>query len=263
MKLPGPLAPSGSIAPQLVRACQGLYDVCSAYGVPLISGKDSMKNESMMGGVKICVPPTLLLSAIGQIDDVRNAVTLDFKEAGDVIFILGITGAHTGGSEYLRYLGDRAGLEAEIGQPSPYVGSNPPTLDPASTLPLYRVLSRAIADGLVRSAATPSKGGLGVTLAKCAMGGDLGATLDLSGCAGATELEDDVLLFSESNSRFVTAVADADAEEFSKRFADLACRQVGVVTGGDRLTIRRGDDTLVDTSIDEMRRRFKEGLADA
>ncbi len=65
---------------QLVRACRGLHEVCLAYGVPLISGKDSMKNESTMGGVKISVPPTLLLSAIGQIDDVREALTLDLKQ---------------------------------------------------------------------------------------------------------------------------------------------------------------------------------------
>ncbi len=51
---------------QLVRACRGLYEVCRAYGVPLISGKDSMKNESRMGGAKIGVPPTLLLSALGR-----------------------------------------------------------------------------------------------------------------------------------------------------------------------------------------------------
>ncbi|MGB5549004.1 MAG: AIR synthase-related protein, partial [Thermoanaerobaculia bacterium] len=71
---------------QLVRACRGLHEVCLAYGVPLISGKDSMKNESTMGGVKISVPPTLLLSAIGQIDDVREALTLDFKQPGDLVY---------------------------------------------------------------------------------------------------------------------------------------------------------------------------------
>ena len=248
---------------QLVRACKGLYDICSAYGVPLISGKDSMKNESTMGGVKICVPPTLLLSAIGQIDDVRDATTLDFKQVGDLIFVLGKTGDHTGGSEYLRHLGDVHNLAREIGQPAPFVGSNPPTVDPADTLPLYRQLHQAIADGLVRSAATPTKGGLAVALAKCVMGGGTGCSVDLSKCPVVDPIEDDTLLFSESNGRFIVTVAAADAESFEARFADLDCQRIGEVSDGDRLTIQRSDSTLIDLPIEQLRQRFKEGLANA
>ena len=70
-----------------------------------------MKNESTMGGVKIGVPPTLLLSAIGQIDDVYEALTLDFKQAGDAVFVLGDSGDEAGGSEYFRYLGDKMGAK--------------------------------------------------------------------------------------------------------------------------------------------------------
>ena len=180
-----------------------------------------------------------------------------------MIFILGRTGSHTGASEYLRYLGDRAGLQSEIGQPAPFVGSNPPTVDPAETLPLYRELRGAIADGLVRSAATPTKGGVAVSLAKCAMGGRLGAIVDLGDCPGVAELDDDVALFSESNGRFVITVAAHDADTFSDRFSELACQRVGVVADQDRLTIRRGESTLIDLPIEELRQRFKEGLADA
>ncbi|NIM62871.1 MAG: phosphoribosylformylglycinamidine synthase, partial [Acidobacteria bacterium] len=74
---------------QLVRACRGLYDAVVAYGTPLISGKDSMKNDSTLGGVKISVPPTLLVSAIGQIDDVRNSRTLELKSEGDLVYLIG------------------------------------------------------------------------------------------------------------------------------------------------------------------------------
>ena len=97
---------------QLVRACRGLYEACRAYGTPLISGKDSMKNESTKGGVKIAVPPTLLVSALGRIDDVRDAITLEPKAAGDVVYVLGTTRDETGGSEYFRYLGARDGVAA-------------------------------------------------------------------------------------------------------------------------------------------------------
>ena len=248
---------------QLVRACQGLHDICSAYGVPLISGKDSMKNESTMGGVKICVPPTLLLSAIGQIDDVREAVTLDFKQAGDVIFVLGTTGDHTGGSEYFRYLGEHDGVTPELGQPAPYVGSRVPTVDPAATMALYRALSAAMADGLVRSAATPTKGGLAISLAKCAMAGGLGATVDIAACPGSANLDSDTALFAESNGRFVVTVPQTEAGTFAERFSDLECQTVGVVTNQGRLLIRRADEDLIDETVESLRLRFKEGLADA
>jgi hypothetical protein len=74
---------------QLVRCCEGLRAACEAFGVPLISGKDSMKNDAHLGGVKISIPPTLLVSAIGQIDDVRRAIDLVPVAAGDRVFLLG------------------------------------------------------------------------------------------------------------------------------------------------------------------------------
>jgi len=64
---------------QLVRANQALYDYCKAFGLPLISGKDGMKNDYLIGGLKISIPPTVLISALGKIDDVRKAITMDVK----------------------------------------------------------------------------------------------------------------------------------------------------------------------------------------
>ena len=248
---------------QLVRACRGLYRTCRAYGVPLISGKDSMKNESTMGGVKICVPPTLLVSAIGQIDDARRAVTLDFKQAGDLLFVLGETGEHGGGSEYYRYLGDRDGLAAEPGRPAGYVGHRPPTLDPGRTLPVYRALEAATRAGLVRSASTPARGGLAVCLARAALAGGLGASLDLDACPGAAGLSPDLALFGESNGRFLVTVAASDEAAFGELFAGLPCAAVGTVTAAPRLLVHDGGEALIDADLDSLRRRFKEGLARA
>ncbi|MCK7503439.1 MAG: AIR synthase related protein [Desulfobacterales bacterium] len=64
---------------QLVRSNMAIYDYTTAYGVPCISGKDSMKNDYSIGKTKISVPPTLLYSVIGKIKDVRKAVTMDAK----------------------------------------------------------------------------------------------------------------------------------------------------------------------------------------
>ena len=207
---------------QLVRACKALFDVCRVYKVPLISGKDSMKNESTMGGTKICVPPTLLVSAIGQIDDVRNSLTLDFKQPGDVIFLIGETGEHTGGSEYFRYLGELQASQPELGAPAPYVGTKPPVLDPNVSLPLYQRLQEAMATELIRSAATPTKGGLAISLAKCAMGGGLGAEIELGSVAETSDLDPDIVLFAESNGRFVVTVAAEDVARFRSQFAGKA-----------------------------------------
>jgi len=248
---------------QLVRACRGLHDLCLAYGTPLISGKDSMKNDSTMGGVKISVPPTLLVSAIGQIDDVRDAVTLDFKAAGDVVFVLGPTADACGGSEWYRRLGERDGLRPEPGAPAPYVGATPPDVDAETTAPLYRALDGALRDGLVRSAATPGRGGLAVALARSAMAGALGATVDLDACDGVAALADDVALFSESAGRFVITVAPADADAFERRFAGLSCRRAGTVASGERLRLVRAGRTVADVGVEELRIAFRETLEHA
>ena len=165
-------APDGAYKlAQLVRACRGLHQATRAYGAPLISGKDSMKNDSTMGGIKISVPPTLLVSALGQIDDVRDAMTLELQAPDDRVYLLGTTADETGGSEFFRYLGERDGVPWSPGRPRPYVGSRVPRLNPAATLPLYRALVAAMRDRLVRSAATPARGGWALTFARSAMAG--------------------------------------------------------------------------------------------
>jgi phosphoribosylformylglycinamidine synthase II len=242
---------------QLVRACRGLYEVTKIYGTPLVSGKDSMKNESMLGGVKIAVPPTLLVSAIGQIDDVQDAITLELKLAGDVVFLVGETADETGGSEYFRYLGEAAGKLSEPGEPGPYVGNKVPQLDPERSLTLYRALEGATRAGLVRSAATPSIGGWGHTFARCAMAGGLGMALDLSGHG---ELAPDIFLFSESNSRFLITTSAENAGPFAERLAGLPCRRVGTVTDAPRLRVRSGEQSWIDLDLSALEQAFKETL---
>jgi phosphoribosylformylglycinamidine synthase len=246
---------------QLVRACRGLYDLARAYRTPLVSGKDSMKNDSTMGGVKISVPPTLLVSTIGQIDDVADALTLDAKLEGDVVYLLGATRDETGGSEYFRLRGERDGATRDPGGPAPYVGNRVPTVDAAETLPLYRALEAASRRRLVRSVATPAKGGLALALARCAMAGELGMDLDLDQAPDLDGLPPDVALFSESNGRFVVMVAAKDAAAFSEHFAGLACRRIGVVTSAAFLRVKIGGKARVELSIAAMKAAYKETLA--
>ncbi len=137
---------------QLVRANKALHDYTVLFGTPCISGKDSMKNDYVNGDVRISIPPTLLISAISRIKDVRKAVTIDFKQGGDLIILLGKTYAELAGSEYF----------AELG----LMGNICPRVDGARALKTYRALEKAIGRGLVRSAHDVSDGGIGVRLPK-------------------------------------------------------------------------------------------------
>lgn len=248
---------------QLVRACQGLYAAAVAYGTPLVSGKDSMKNDSTMGGVRISVPPTLLVSAIGRIDDVLDAVTLDFTSPGDVVYLLGDTADETGGSEYLRWRGERAGRVAKLGQPAPFVGTRVPGLDLGRALMLYRAFEQALRAGLVRSAAAPGKGGLGLALARSALAGDLGCEVDLDGCPDLAALPADVALFSESNGRLLVSVAPADSEHFERALAGSAWSRVGIVSKGHDLAVRHGGREVARVSLSVLRTAFQSTLGGA
>jgi phosphoribosylformylglycinamidine synthase len=261
---PDPVAapdnPDGALKmAHLVRACRGLYEACVAYRAPLISGKDSMKNDSRMGGVKISVPPTLLVSALGIIDDVTQAITLDPKAAGEVVFLLGTTRDETGGSEYLRFRGERAGLGAALGDPVPFVGNRAPELDVEDTLPVYRAFEAAVRAGLVRSAAVPARGGLFVAFARMAMAAELGLELDLGACADLGALPADVAAFSESLGRLVVTVAPADADRFQASFTGRSCKRIGVVTSEPRLSIALGGGR-VEVAIATLKHAYKTTL---
>ncbi len=237
-------------------------DLCVAYGAPLISGKDSMKNDSTMGGVRISIPPTLLVSAIGRIDDVRCAVTLDLKAPGHAVFLVGTTRDETGASEYFRYRGEIDGLAQPVGGPCPYVGNKAPRVDPEETLPLYRAFDSAVRERLVRSACAPARGGLAAALARAAMAGELGMDLDLDRCPDLAALPPDVALFSESGGRLVVTTSEDDAADFARRFTGLACRRIGTVTRAPRLVARLGGRTILDAGVQELKTAFKSTLSE-
>jgi len=216
----------------------------------------------VMQGVKISVPPTLLVSAMGQIEDVRRAVTLETLAPGDVAFLLGTTRDETGASEYFRYLGERDGLQAPLGVPAPYVGNKVPRLNVEQTLPLYRSLERVMRAGLVRSAATPARGGWALAFARTVMAGELGLELDLSGCADLAALPADVALFSESPGRFLNTTAEQDAERFEQQCEGPACRRVGRVTADGRLRVQIDGEARLDLELDQLKLAFKQTVVD-
>jgi phosphoribosylformylglycinamidine synthase II len=239
---------------QLVRANKALYDMTIAYGVPAISGKDSMKNDSVRGGRKISIPPTVLFSTIAKMDDVRKAVTMNFKKPGDLIYVIGQTHDELGASEYYRLLAEGQGNALNYGGAVPKV-------DVEKAKALYEAMARATQAGLLRSSHTPTLGGLAAAFALAAMGGNLGAEIALAQVPADSNLSDDVLLFSESNSRFVVTCAPEKAGELEALFQGLPCARVGSVVQEPRLKVQglQGASVL-DGEITLLRKAFKKTL---
>ena len=246
--LPAPNNPdAGHKLAQLVRAARALHDVAVAYGVPLISGKDSMKNDYVSGTQRISIPPTLLFSAAGIVEDVRRAMTMDVKAAGDRVYLLGATREELGSSELL----------AELGLD----GGHVPTVDVATAKATYAALHGAIQAGLVRSAHDCSDGGLAVALAESAFAGGLGLDLDMSALAQAEGLAPAALLFSESPSRLVVSVAPQNRTAFERALAGVPCHALGTVSGGARLTARGpGGAVWLDAPLAELKEAWQRTL---
>jgi phosphoribosylformylglycinamidine synthase subunit PurSL len=224
---------------QLVRACMGLRDACLAYGIPLISGKDSMKNDAGFEGKKVSVRPTLLISLLGVIDDIRKAVSTDFKRPGDAVFLIGAAGAEMGGSMAERITGTCSGKA--------------PSLDLNGAVREYRLLGKAIEDDLVESCHDISDGGLAVAAAESCIGGDLGARITIGPHSGA---ENAVLLFNESPARFLVSVKPENRARFETLFGQTAT-MIGEVTSAERLTFFRGEHRLFAAGLEELRETWK------
>ena len=172
----GPDNPDGEfLLAQLVRAARGLQEACLAYRLPLISGKDSMKNNAVVDGRRIAVLPTLLVSVLGIMADLRRSPSTDFKRPGDLICLVGDDRGELGATAYARLLA--AGGAA---LPITEARRHCPTVDAPAAMRRYRLLHQAIAAGWVSSAHDLADGGLAVALAECAIGGRLGARIDLA-----------------------------------------------------------------------------------
>jgi phosphoribosylformylglycinamidine synthase len=206
----------------LVCAALACRDVALAYGMPFISGKDSLNNEYHSGGQNIVIPPTLLISALGRVPDVRRCVTMDLKEPGNLLFLIGATRDEMGGSHYHLVRGLDGGTVPR------------PDLERAPLL--FRQLHAAIQAGLVRSCHDLSEGGLAVAAAEMAFAGGIGA--DVTRLGNDPALSDEVLLFSESTTRFIVEVHSDKAAAFQTCLgSDIPLTQIGQTCKEPRLRI--------------------------
>jgi phosphoribosylformylglycinamidine synthase len=230
-------------AAQLVRASRGLSEICRAYGTPLISGKDSMKNDAVVGGRRISIPPTMLVSAIAIVPDVRKALTLEATGAGEILFLVGETGDELGCSEYAAHRGVAAGQV--------------PRCRPVPFLDRYRRVAGAIAAGLVTAAHAPGRGGLLPSLFYLARASGLGLDVDLSRAPASGSPGWEALLLGESAGRLLLAVKPEHADELARRLAGAPFGRLGTFDGGGRLRISVGGRSVVDEAVADLARAWK------
>ncbi|MEA3514294.1 MAG: AIR synthase-related protein, partial [Nanoarchaeota archaeon] len=243
---------------QLVRANQGLYTFCREYGIPLISGKDSMSNDCTKVDPPISVPPTLLFSIVAKMPDISKAVTMDIKEPGDLVYVIGQTKNELGASEFYRHHG-------EMTRGRPYVGNIVPKVNADQAKKYYNALSMAIDDGIVKSCHTPTKGGLGAALAKTSFAGNLGMDIYLKYVPGSVRT-DYGTLYSESNSRFIVTISPEQQDYFEevmeigiKSGIDFA--EVGFVRDDKQFNIYcRDNNLIISDDINEMKKEWKSTL---
>lgn len=208
----------------LVRAARGCYDTALYYGTPFISGKDSLNNEFKDGHTTISIPPTLLISAICVMKDVTKAISMDVKSPGNLIYILGMTKNELGGSHYFDILG--------------FTGNTVPEVDTKIGKKTMDLLANAIERGLVRSCHDCSEGGLAVATAEMSFAGGYGMKLDLSLVPVEKGIErDDIILFAESNSRFIVEVQQARKKEFEEIIDGISYGCIGKVLNNDDFVV--------------------------
>ena len=232
---------------QLVRANQALAHFCLAYGVPCVSGKDSMKNDYSVGGVKISIPPTVLFTVLGVIRDASKTATSDFKSPGDQVYLLGLTRRELGGSE----------LAGELGFSSGAV----PQVEAVPARKRYQALHQAIVSGLVTACHDLSDGGLGCALAEMAIGGRLGARVELDRVPRTGQLTATEILYSETPSRLLVTVRSGDVAAFEALFQGQSMARIGEVTAKAEMTVFQDKKAILKIPVEELVRAWKATLA--
>jgi phosphoribosylformylglycinamidine synthase len=199
----------------LVEAARGCHDGALLFGAPFISGKDSLNNEyTGTDGQRHAIPPTLLISALGMMDDVNKAITMDLKEAGNEIYVVGKFEPVFGGSHFGLVMGEVVEAIPDVHEITPKV---------------YKALHKAISEGLIRSAHDISEGGLAVAAAEMCIGGRLG--IDVTDELSARDL------FGETTGCLLIEVRTENVSQFEEAFKELPFRKLGKVTSAQVLKL--------------------------
>jgi len=233
----------------LVRAAEGCYKASKAFSTPFISGKDSLNNEFVTeSGERISIPPTLLISAIAIVPDVKKCATMNFKRSGSSVYLIGQTKNELGGSHYFALDG--------------FTGNSVPKVDFKLAKQIFTKVHTLIRQRTVLAVHDCSEGGLGVAIAEMAFAGGLGASVDLAALAQNSGLtETDILLFSESTSRFIVEVPAEKEQKFLAAVTGLPVTKLGAVNDSQFLEIKDpAGQTVIRESIDTLKNAWRTGV---
>jgi phosphoribosylformylglycinamidine synthase len=237
----------------LVRAAEGCYDAAKAYRTPFVSGKDSLNNQlrytDSSGTERVIeIPPTLLITGLGLVPDIRRTVTMDAKRAGNVVVLAGGATTQETGASHAAMLGLIAA------GPIPKVDL---TRGPAAA----RAVAGLIREGGVRSAHDCSEGGMLAAVAEMliATGGGRTETLGFAFASGLSPLDPSTLAFSENPSRYVLEIEPQSEEAVRAAFASvgLHCLTLGTLDRTGRL---RWADASLDVPVERLARAWREPL---
>lgn len=246
----------------LVQAVMGCYEAAILFGVPFISGKDSLNNEYRADGQRLSVIPTLLISAVGVIDDASKTVDMSLKQSGNLVYLIGTTQNELLVSHYAQI--SQITLETHVPMPSL-----------THALSILKAVGGVIREGLVQSCHDLSEGGLAVATAEMSLAGLLGMTLDIQRVNKQVNkhllwpdenVSSTIALFSESPSRFLVEVAPQQKRAFEKYMRrhnvdENDVTYIGNVSDTGRFIVRNGDNMLIDLPIEDLQQAWKGGLA--
>jgi len=244
---------------QLAEACRGLTEACRSFKTPVTGGNVSLYNETLdSAGQPQPIYPTPVVGMVGRIDDLARTVGQGWRQAGDIIYLLGIPVEQTttavldghvqvtlGGTEYLAAIHH-------------LVSGHPPMVNMALEQKVQAACRHGIHQGWVQSAHDCSEGGLGVALAESCISSNRGATLQLPLSAG-TEQRWDQVLFGEGGGRILVSVSVANRSRWETYLTETLSanwQPIGTVGGpGENLIIATTDrHTLLSTSVIDLAR---------
>ncbi|MEO0087854.1 MAG: phosphoribosylformylglycinamidine synthase subunit PurL [candidate division WOR-3 bacterium] len=232
----------------IVETCFGAYFAAKGYGVPFISGKDSLYNEFKSGKKIIAIPPTLLISAVSVVPNINKTPTSYFKKPKSKIVLIGETYNELGGSIYFSLFNKNFGKV--------------PKVNPEKGKRIMEKIFQAINQGLIISIHDLSNGGLGTTLSEMTFTNNLGCKIDLEKVLLGEDIKrPDVILFSESNTRFLCEIEENRIEEFLNFMADIKLAIIGEVIEDERLIINYQNKNLIDLEIRILKESWEKGLS--
>ena len=204
-----------------IETIKGLADGAKAFGLAYVSGNVSFYNEVGNKPIK----PTPVVAGLGKVK-LENLMTMDFKDEGDLIAIVGVTKKELGGSELYRVLNINGGIASRV--------------DLEREKRNVEGILKAIELRVVKAVHDVSKGGIAVALAEMALSGGIGFEVDISKVPVEEKLKPVEVMFSESHGRFVISFEEEKLEKVAELFEEFAV--IGRVRGNKLIFKNRGEE---------------------